>query len=56
MPRWSASNEDVIKCITMLVQEIQVTVFIIVPVAYAIYRGLSHDVISAMLVSKTSPL
>lgn len=40
----------------MLVQEIQVTVFIIVPVAYAIYRGLSHDVISAMLVSKTSPL
>ena len=55
MPRWSASNEDVIKCITMLVQEIQVTVFIIVPVAYANTEA-SYDVISAMLVSLTSPL
>ena len=44
MPRWSASNEDVIKFITMLVQEIQVTVFIIVPVAYAIYRRHFHHV------------
>ena len=44
VPRWSASNEDVIKFITMLVQEIQVTIFIIIPVAYAIYRRHFHHV------------